>query len=271
MFPATILVNKSIYDIKERISDRIWLYRNHKRDTVVVKNVPLDSGELYFHLHVHEICHRQSIFVSPIRIIYNRDDVTVVYPFEGKDTLALAVSNFWTTHTHITLSVLVQLIEQLQVFHAIFMMAMGDIKPDNIVYNSSSGTARYIDLEYTTAQYSVPPTSPTSLFIEIPDPRTRHYSTVTTPCYSSFEKRAGRDYCVFANDEYALATTLFCLLTNRQPPGLSIPPPLSSSVRAHWDAIHATAFKELLVHVQEWEEDTSVLLTYIRTHWKVVS
>ena len=146
-----------------------------------------------------------------------------------------------------------KLIEHLDLFHTRFSMAMGDIKPENIVYNNFTGVVKYIDLEYATAPGTKPPPTfdITSLSIHVPDRRTRYYKTTTTIGYTSFKKRCGGDYCVFKNDQYALATTLFCLLSNRRPPGLYVGPEILSEEndKSQWDRLHVTAFDDLVTHV----------------------
>jgi serine/threonine protein kinase len=268
-FPETIVVDSVIYRIRGSSSPRVQLYQSLK-NRIVGKLVNLDSGELDFHRQMREGCNNQWIFVAPLRIIHGRNHAILVYPFRGIDALRLAQSRFWPTDENITLSFMHQLIDKLHRFHKTFGMGMGDIKPDNIVYDGSTGVASYIDLEYVTAQYVLVETvSPPVLSIVLPDLRTRHYRTVTTPCYTCYEKRLGRgSYCVFKNDAYALATTIFCLLTNRQPPGFFIG---QMPNRSTWDSLHTQEFKELVVEVQTvlaWC-DAHIVLEFVRIHWSV--
>jgi serine/threonine protein kinase len=254
-----------------RLQERVRLYIG-TTGQVVAKSVSRQSGELYFQLHAPDVCQQgHEIFLTPLHIIYNQDDVTLVYPFGGQDTLTLAKSNFWTEYEHITLSMMEHLIDQLRLFHAVFMMAMGDIKPDNIVYNSATGAVRYIDLEYATAQLSTVPV--VGLVIVVPEPQTRHYNTVTTPWYSSFEKRCGTGYCVYKNDAYALATTLYCLLTNHRPPGSLFPSDSVLSIetdRVRWETLHTSAFRSLLFQLETVLMWNAVdVVQFIRVHWSV--
>ena len=179
MFPECIIVDKTAYYMNNNmaVTSNIRFYE-HNSTLLVCKVVGLSSGELFIHSHLYR---DQHIFVSPLRIIYDHNHVYIVYPFSGTDTLELAHSSFWSTYEHITLSVMEQLIDKLHLFHTRFSMAMGDIKPENIVYNNFTGIVKYVDLEYATApttKQSYPDT--TSLSIHIPDPRTRYYATTTT-------------------------------------------------------------------------------------------
>jgi hypothetical protein len=261
MFPTTLTVRTVSYRL-ESVFKNLAIYQCPPNLHVVVKKVQHENSELYFHLHVHDICFDQSVFVQPLHIQYNYDDVYIIYPYSGQTTCVLAQSNFWATYEHLTISIMYQLMEKMQFFHAVFMMAMGNITPISIVYNDLTGVVRYRDLEHTTAQTSM---------LAIPDRRTSHYKTVATPCFSSFEKRSGGDYCVFRNDEYALATTMYCLLTNRHPPGLSFPEVLVVSDRVQWDLIHTNSYRDLvfyLHHTLKWSKSSTVdILDFISTHW----
>jgi serine/threonine protein kinase len=277
MFPECIIVDKTPYCMNDkRPTERIRFYE-HNKAIIVCKCVGLSSGELF--VHSLDLYRDQRIFTKPLRIIYDREHVFIVYPFSGTDAFELAQSSFWMIYEHITLSVMEQLIEHLNLFHTRFSMAMGDIKPENIVYNNFTGIVQYIDLEYATAPGIKPPSTQNldiaSLSIHVPDPRTRYYKTMTTVGYTSFQKRCGGDYCVFENDQYALATTLFCLLTNRRPPGLSVGPHILSegSDKSKWDRLHETTFDELVTHVDNvlrWSKaNTNSILMFIRDKWLI--
>ena len=206
-----------------------------------------------------------------MRIIYDVDHAILVYPFAGTDALELTKTNFWNTYEHITLSAMDLLIERLALFHKQYRMAMGDIKPDNIVYQLYTGAVSYIDLEYATAPLpkSQNVQSTSALSITIPDPRTRHYRTTATAAYSSFEKVSGGEYCVFKNDAYALATTMFCLLANRDPPMTSNRPMEQDKVS--WNIIHSAAYHDLLYHIHsvlQWDvRGTQNALDFISANW----
>ena len=272
MFPLCIIVNKEAYtliDTKQPVrNSRIRLYESNT-DRIVGKSVRLNSGELYFHTNNEKQPH---IFISPIRIIYHVDHAILVYPYAGLDAFELSRISFWTKSERATLTIMDNLVRQLVLFHQNFGMAMGDIKPSNIVYNSLTGIVSYIDLEYATApRVFAPPTNkPTILSITIPNPRARHYRTTTTPEYSSLEKRCGYQYCVFKNDAYALATTMFCLLTNNNPPTTSRK---ITDDKESWILIHVQAFRHLVfcVHsVLRWSMvETWDVLDFIYTHWSL--
>jgi serine/threonine protein kinase len=274
MFPVCILVKGTAYYLKDNQQPtshhRVRMYES-STNRVICKYVNLDSGELYFHTNAGEQSNEQHIFTSPIRIIYHGDHAILVYPFAGQDALELAQVYFWTTYEHITLAVMDQLIERLALFHKRFLMAMGDIKPDNIVYNSFTGVVSYIDLEYATAPIpkSLVLHSTSAMSIIIPDPRTRHYRTTATAAYSSFEKGYAGEYCVFKNDEYALATTMFCLLTNRDPPMTSNR--TIEQDQASWNVIHAAAFRYLVYYIHSvlhWDiQGTRNVLHFIHANW----
>jgi serine/threonine protein kinase len=173
--------------------------------------------------------------------------------------------------------VAIRLIENLAMFHDRFSMAMGDIKPSNIVYHSFTDTVHYIDLEYSTTPPRRPRITKSNglLSISIPDPCTRYYRAVTTIAYSSFEKRCGGDYCVFENDRYALATTLFCMLTNDNPPGTLVDDHyLSPSTdKSNWYDLHAESFYTLVTNshsVLNWDNpSTGVVLNFIQRYWEL--
>ena len=275
MFPVCILVKGLAYYLKDKQHNDHQRVRTYESSTqrIICKYVNLDSGELYFHSHVGDQSNRQHIFTSPMRIIYHGDHAILVYPFAGLDALKLARTYFWNTYEHITLSVMDVLIERLALFHTRFRMAMGDIKPDNIVYNSSTGVVSYIDLEYATAPLmkSSNVQSTDVLSIAIPDQRTRHYRTTTTAAFSSFEKRSAGNYCVFKNDAYALSTTMFCLLTNRDPPMTSNLPMAQDT--ASWNSIHSVAFDYLVYHIHSvlhWDiRGTHNVLQFINANWLI--
>jgi serine/threonine protein kinase len=149
MFPECIIVDNTPYCMNDkRPTERIRFYE-HNTSIIVCKCVGLSSAELF--VHSLDLYRDQRIFTKPLRIIYEREHVFIVYPFSGTDALELAQSSFWMIYEHITLSVMEQLIEHLDLFHTRFCMAMGDIKPENIVYNNFTGIVKYIDLEYATA------------------------------------------------------------------------------------------------------------------------
>jgi serine/threonine protein kinase len=278
MFPDCIIVDKRPYCMSANmtsISPHVRFY-DHNSTVLVCKMVRLFSGELFFHTRTHDLYKDQRIFVAPLRIIYDRASAYIVYPFSGNDAFELAQSGFWMTYEHITLSVMEKLIDNLDLFHTQFLMAMGDIKPENIVYNNFTGIAKYIDLEYASSPGTKQVyTDTTSLTIDIPDPRTRYYRTTTTIAYTSFEKRLGGDYSVFQNDQYALATTLFCLLTNRKAPGLSVGCPVLSEEhdRVTWNRVHTLAFDDLVSYVNTvlgWSKsNTNRILMFIRDKWLI--
>jgi len=272
MFPETLMIQSSPYTLAtSSMSGYTRLYKR-LRDTVVCKYARLDSGEIYYHRR-----HRcdTTIVVTPATILYRDDHAIIVYPYMGLDAATLARSDFWSLYEHVTLSTMETLISSLYTFHAQSQMAMGDIKPENIVYNTATGAVRYIDLEYATGPHvvQVPSERSFQLRIVVPNPRTRYYRTVTTPAYESFDKRCSMDYCVFRNDRYALATTLFCLLTNQEAPGTYMFPRTLSATRdrSEWDRLHALAYNQLLSHVQDtvrWNiVNTETVVSFIRVQW----
>lgn len=275
MFPDTIFVQNRRYTrTDDAMTGCVRLYKGPE-NRMVCKYVQLNNGEIFFHNRVCTSSARsRHLVVVPVRILYGHDYAILVFPFMGLDAAVLSQSDFWAQDAHVTLHAMEELIAGLHVFHTQFQMAMGDIKPDNILYNTTSGSVWYIDLEYATGPYVVASEAlkPT-LSINIPNARTRHYRTVTTPAYESFEKRCGVEYCVFRNDRYALATTLFCLLTNMPSPGSCMTTRSLDATRdkPEWNRLHELAFKELVFHVHtilQWDKvQLSTVLNFIQVHW----
>ena len=256
----------------------VSMYTNHMYDKkIIVKRVRTGTLELQFHKDMTGVYKDQQIFVIPLNI--TRYPPMLIFPFAGQDLLKLADLGFWTDYEQITLSNAEELMKKLYLFHRMYKMAIGDIKPENIVYDPTTGVGKFIDLEYVTRQYH-PPRSTDSvastLSIDIPDPFLRHYRTVTTPAYSCFEKRHMQDYDVFKNDEYALATTLYCIITNRQPPGGVLIMERATIVtdKLVWDYVHEKAYEYLAIHLRhtlQWGEDnTAAMLKYVRQKWSQV-
>jgi hypothetical protein len=75
--------------------------------------------------------------------------------------------------------------------------------------------------------------------------------------YTSYEKRYGRWYDVIDNDQYALATTIYCMLTKENPPASDT----WMGDKRQWLIVHENALEHLhAVLSRQWDSDN---ITYI--------
>jgi serine/threonine protein kinase len=210
------------------------------------------------------------IFVGPITIRIDRDFALMVFPFSGLDAQDWSHQQLWYTHGQLTCQVVESLTQKLWLFHETYHMSMGDIKPGNIVYDTHTDRVRYIDLEYVTRQpVAVVRNAPLGLSklvglddltINIPDPYTRHYRQETTIGYTSYQKRLGHNYSVFENDQYALATTIYCMITGEDPPFCDTRP-LDPK---HWMQVHSWALEHLQkILCNQWDPENITFVTKV--------
>jgi len=194
-------------------------YHTEGKVRILCKCVRRDSGEVFF----HRLFGRNDSVLFPVDIQDVQTHVHLLYPVWGADLLEYTRCGRWTQDPETAAVVILALIEKLTQFHRDFQMAMGDIKPSNILYEETTRDVRYIDVDLCTAQPAHPDPSPDpvtapAFSIRIPEARTQSYGKQSTPGYMSYPRSVGKWYDVFEDDRYALAATICCLLLEIDPP-----------------------------------------------------
>ena len=230
------------------------------------------STELYFHEFLS--ADSSDIYITPLEYVIHNGQRFLVFPYAGLDLFMLTTSGFWVQHEHITMELFEELVEKMELFHIRYKLAIGDISPWNIVYDAQLGTGRFIDLELLKAPIEnvVPPEPAETLHIDIPgkDVYIQSFSREGTPGFCCFDKLFSATFDVFENDRYALATTLYTMITNRVPPTLYAS---DSCTRDEWYRLHEVALEHLLMFMHygcyHWSiESRRKIVDYIRTAWK---
>ena len=241
---------------------------------IVCKKVRESSTELYFHEFVS--LDSSDIYVAPIDYVFHDGERFLVFPYVGQDVFTLAMHGFWSTHEHITMTFYEEMLKKMDLFHIRYKMAIGDISPNNIVYDAKNGKGSFIDLEllrYPFMQRSVQsPVMNNTLCIDVPqkDVNLRSFSRVGTPGFRSFDKLFSDTFDVFENDRYALATTLYTMITNGAAPTLYM---TGTCTRKEWSHLHEVALEHLQTFMTNgcyhWSIASKLqILDYIRTTWK---